>query len=572
MKPVARLRRRDCVDPGQWPDHVPLLLRRLYAARGATSVELAQPRLSHLLAPDSLGGLDAAIALLVDAVANDRHIVVVGDFDCDGATACAVGVRGLRMLGARRVSHAVPNRIVHGYGLSPALVEELAALQPDLLVTVDHGIACHAGIAAAKARGWQVLVTDHHLPGEHLPPADAIVDPNLHGDAFPSKVLAGVGVMFYVLLALRRRLRAQGVFGDREPDLSVLLDLVAVGTVADLVPLDANNRALVGAGLRRLRAGHGCAGLRALIEVAQRDAGRLTATDIGYAIGPRLNAAGRLEDMALGIECLLTDDLARARDIAATLNEINSERRAVQQQMTDDAERALARVAVAEGDAPTAVCLFDAEWHPGVVGLVASKMKERLHRPVIAFAPAEPGSDALRGSARSIPGFHIRDALADVAARHPQLIERFGGHAMAAGLSLRAEAFAAFSEAFRQVAAQALTPELLQADVLSDGELDAGEFCRASAEALRDGGPWGQGFSEPQFDGEFDVLGWRVVGERHLKLELGFAGLRLNAIEFGGWAGLAPPQRVRIAYRLEPDDYRGGDAVQLVVVHRERVE
>jgi single-stranded-DNA-specific exonuclease len=318
-----------------------------------------------------------------------------------------------------------------------------------------------------------------------------------------------------------------------------------------------------------LRAGQGCAGLRALIEVAQRDAGRLTASDIGYAIGPRLNAAGRLEDMALGIECLLTDDLARARDIASTLNEINSERRAVQQQMTDDAERALARVALGSEAVPLAVCLFDAEWHPGVVGLVASKMKERLHRPVIAFAPAEPGSDALRGSARSIPGFHIRDALADVAARHPQLIERFGGHAMAAGLSLRADAFAAFSEAFRSVAAQALTPELLQADVLSDGELAADEFCRASAEALRDGGPWGQGFAEPQFDGEFDVLGWRVVGERHLKLELGHAGLRLNAIEFGGWAGNAPPSRVRIAYRLEADDYRGGEAVQLVVVHRE---
>lgn len=571
MKPVARLRRRECVDPGRWPESLPALLRRLYAARGATSIEHAQPRLAQLLSPDSLGGLDAATALLAEAIAHDRHIVVVGDFDCDGATACAVGVRGLRMLGARRVSHAVPNRIVHGYGLSPALVDELAALQPDLLVTVDHGIACHAGITAAKARGWQVLVTDHHLPGEQLPPADAIVDPNLRGDAFPSKCLAGVGVMFYVLLALRRRLREHGAFAAPGPDLSVLLDLVAVGTVADLVALDANNRALVGAGLRRLRAGQGCAGLRALIEVSQRDAARLTAADIGYAIGPRLNAAGRLEDMSLGIECLLTDDLARARDIAAMLNEINSERRAVQQQMTDDAERAMSRIALADGVAPVAVCLFDAEWHPGVVGLVASKMKERLHRPVIAFAPAEPGSDALRGSARSIPGFHIRDALADVASRHPQLIDRFGGHAMAAGLSLRADAFAAFSEAFRLVAMEGLTPELLQADVLSDGELDAGEFCRASAEALRDGGPWGQGFPEPQFDGEFDVLGWRVVGERHLKLELGLAGLRLNAIEFGGWTGLAPPPRVRLAYRLEADDYRGGDAVQLVVVHREAV-
>jgi single-stranded-DNA-specific exonuclease len=569
MKPIARLRRREIREPGQWPETLSPLLRRLYAARGATCIAQAQPRLAHLLPPDGMGGLDDATALLVQAMANDRHIVVVGDFDCDGATACAVGVRGLRMLGARRVSHAVPNRIVHGYGLSPALVDELAALQPDLLVTVDHGIACHAGIAAAKARGWQVLVTDHHLPGEQLPPADAIVDPNLRGDPFPSKALAGVGVMFYVLLALRRRLREQGAFEGQGPDLSTLLDLVAVGTVADLVPLDANNRALVAAGLRRLRAGEGCAGLRALIEVSQRDERRLTAGDIGYAVGPRLNAAGRLEDMALGIECLLTDDPGQARGIAATLNEINGERRAVQQQMTDEAERALSRVALTEAGAPIAVCLFDPEWHPGVVGLVASKIKERLHRPVIAFAPAEPGSQLLRGSARSIPGFHIRDALADVAARHPHLIERFGGHAMAAGLSLGAQAFPAFVDAFRQCATAALTPELLQADVLSDGELSADEFDRPSAEALRDGGPWGQGFPEPQFDGEFEVLAWRVVGERHLKLELGMDGKRLNAIEFGGWTGEAPPARVRIAYRLEPDDYRGGQAVQLVVTHRE---
>ncbi|MFC3816157.1 single-stranded-DNA-specific exonuclease RecJ [Lysobacter sp. GCM10012299] len=574
MRPHARLRRRDCEQAGQWPETLSPLLRRLYAARGATSIDQAQPRLANLLAPDDLGGLDAAVALLSAAIAGDRHIVVVGDFDCDGATACAVGVRGLRMLGARRVSHAVPNRMVHGYGLSPALVDELAMLQPELLVTVDHGIACHAGITAAKARGWQVLVTDHHLPGEQLPPADAIVDPNLHGDAFPSKVLAGVGVMFYVLLALRRHLRTQGAFTGQGPDLTTLLDLVAVGTVADLVPLDANNRALVAAGLRRLRAGQGSVGLRALIEVSQRDPSRLTAADIGYAVAPRLNAAGRLEDMSLGIECLLTDDLARARDIAATLNEINSERRAVQQQMTDEAELALSRVPSPDlpGQvAAAAVCLYDAQWHPGVVGLVASKMKERLHRPVIAFAPAEPGSDTLRGSARSIPGFHIRDALADVAARHPTLIERFGGHAMAAGLSMRAEAYPAFARAFEQCAQDTLTPELLQADILSDGELGAADFNRASAEALRDGGPWGQGFPEPQFDGEFEVVSWRVVGERHLKLVLGFAGLRLNAIEFGGWSGEPPPSRLRIAYRLEADDYRGGDAVQLVVVHSEPV-
>jgi single-stranded-DNA-specific exonuclease len=573
MKPAARLRRRAVPVPGLWPKHLPPLLGRLYAARGAMVIEQAQPKLAHLLPPDLLGGLDAATRLLAEAIREDRHIVVVGDFDCDGATACAVGVRGLRMLGAQRVSHAVPNRIVHGYGLSPALVDELALLQPHLLVTVDHGIACHAGIRAAKARGWQVLVTDHHLPGDTLPPADAIVDPNLPGDAFPSKALAGVGVMFYVLLALRRRLREQGAFGDALPDLATLLDLVAVGTVADLVPLDTNNRALVSAGLRRLRAGHGCAGLRALIEVSGRDERRLTATDIGYAVGPRLNAAGRLEDMALGIECLLTDDSAHARGIAGMLNEINGERRAVQQQMTDDAERALSRVALDGGSAPVAVCLFDPEWHPGVVGLVASKIKERLHRPVVAFAPAEPGSSSLRGSARSIPGFHVRDALAAVAARAPGLIDRFGGHAMAAGLSLRADAFDAFQRAFQAHAQAALTPEQLQADVLSDGPLEPGEFTRRIAEALRDGGPWGQGFPEPTFYVNFEVLSFRVLGEKHLKLVLRMDGRAepLNAIHFNGWDGVPPVGRIGVVFKLEPDDYRGGDAIQLNVVYRESV-
>lgn len=570
MNPQVSVRRRVAAQAGDWTDATPPLLRRVYAARNALDEAQARPRLAHLLPPDGMLGLEAAATLLAAAITGNRHIVVVGDFDCDGATACALGVRGLRQLGARRVSHAVPNRITHGYGLSPSLVEELATLEPDLLVTVDHGIACNAGVAAARSRGWQVLVTDHHLPGEALPDADVIVDPNQPGDRFPSKVLAGVGVMFYVLLALRRHLRAQGAFADAVPDLGVLLDLVAVGTVADLVPLDANNRALVAAGLRRLRAGQGCAGLNALAEVSRRAPGRLTAADIGYAIAPRLNAAGRLEDMALGIECLLTDDARQAREIAATLDAINSERRAVQQQMIDEAEAAIERVTLGEA-VPVGLCLHDPDWHPGVVGLVASKMKERLHRPVIAFAPSEPGSDSLRGSARSIPGFHIRDALADVAARHPGLVERFGGHAMAAGLSLHADRFDAFRDAFQAAVAATLPPELLAAEVLSDGALEADDFVRANAEALRDGGPWGQGFPEPQFDGEFDVLGWRVLGERHLKLELGGPGMRLNAIHFGGWDGTQPPPRVRIAYRLEPDDYRGGDAIQLVVVHREPV-
>ena len=541
---------------GEWPMHWPPLLRRLHAARGSDA-RTAMPRLADLLPFDGLEGIDAAVELLRHAIACDAHVVVVGDFDCDGATACAVGVRGLRMLGAKHVSHAVPNRIVHGYGLTPGLVDELVALQPDLLVTVDHGIACHAGIQAAKVRGWQVLVTDHHLPGPTLPPADAIVNPNQPGDGFASKALAGVGVMFYLLLALRARLGVQA-------DLAALLDLVAVGTVADMVPLDANNRALVGAGLRRLRAGQGCVGLRALVEVSGRRDATLSTADIGFAIGPRINAAGRLEDMGIGIECLLTDDAMQARELAAILHGINDERRALQADMQDVAEAKLDGI-----DAAHAACLFDPDWHPGVVGLVASKVKERLHRPAIAFAPAEPDSDVLRGSARSITGFHIRDALALVDARHPGLIPRFGGHAMAAGLSLARDAFPAFRDAFVQVALEWLSQEMLTDALHSDGELDAADFAIDTAIALRDGGHWGQGYPEPLFDGEFAVLGWRIVGERHLKLELGIGSKRLNAIQFGGWEGDPPPARVRIAYRLVPDDYRGGDAIQLVVVHRE---
>lgn len=568
MRTAARIRRRDAGVAGTWPATVPLLLQRVYEARGACSMEQAQPRLAQLVPPDLLGGIDAATTLLADAIADGRHIVIVGDFDCDGATACAVGVRGLCLLGAQRVTPAVPNRIVHGYGLSPSLVEELDALKPDLLVTVDHGIACHAGITAAKSRGWQVLVTDHHLPGDALPPADAIVNPNLRGDPFPSKVLAGVGVMFYVLLALRRVLRERGAFEGPEPDLASLLDLVAVGTVADLVPLDANNRALVGAGLRRLRAGQGCAGLQALVRVAGREPARLTASDIGFAIAPRLNAAGRLEDMALGIACLLTDDATQADEMARVLDGINAERRGVQQQMVDEAHAALARID-AEGEVPLAPCLFDPDWHPGVVGLVASKIKERLHRPVIAFAPAEPGSTTLRGSARSIPGFHIRDALAAIDAAQPGLMQRFGGHAMAAGLSLDESALPAFREAFHAQASRLLDEAMLQEVLLSDGELQADELDRAHADALRGAGPWGQGFPEPMFDGCFDVLDWRVLGEKHLKFSLRLPGhaAPLNAIHFNGWQDQAPPARIHAAYQLDTDDWQNRRGIQLLIRH-----
>ncbi len=562
-----RIVRREVPSLGAWPDHVPSVLRRVYAARGVANFAESQPRLADLLHPDALGGIDRAADLLADAIRRQRHIVIVGDFDCDGATGTVVGVRGLRMLGARRVNFQVPHRVLHGYGLTPALVEVMRPLQPDLIVTVDNGIASHAGVAAAKALGWDVLVTDHHLPGATLPVADAIVNPNCVGDTFASKSLAGVGVLFYLLLATRRRL-----YLDPQPDLSVLLDLVAVGTVADMVPLDANNRILVSAGLRRMRAGRCRPGLRALADVAGRKLETLNASDIGFFIAPRLNAAGRLEDMAIGIECLLADDATHAAELADTLDAINGERRGVQQAMLDEAERIVARAGTTDDAA--AVCVFDAEWHPGVIGLVASKLKEQLHRPVIAFAPSEPGSIELRGSARSIPGFHIRDAMAAVDAMHPGMIDRFGGHAMAAGMSLAHDCLDAFVDAFKTHALATLDPALLRRDLLTDGALAPEEATYATAQALRQAGPWGQGFAEPLFDDVFDVIDFRQVGHGHLKLTLrqDATAAPIAAIHFGGWTGSPLPPRVRVAYQLEPDDYRDRAGVQLLIRHLEPAE
>jgi len=562
-----RILRRDVPPHGPWPDSVPPALQRIYAARGVCTPVEGELKLARLLPPDALGHLPQAAELLADAIAGNRHIVVVGDFDCDGATGTAVAVRGLRLLGATRVSYQVPHRVTHGYGLSPALVEHLDAFAPDVVLTVDSGIACHAGVAAAKARGWQVLVTDHHLPGETLPGADVIVNPNLVGDAFPSKSLAGVGVVFYLLLALRRHLRDAGAFAGGDPDLSSLLDLVAVGTVADLVPLDYNNRLLVSAGLRRLRQGQCQPGLRALAELAGKDLAQLTASDIGFGLAPRLNAAGRLEDMALGIECLLCDDAARASELAGVLDRINAERKQVQQQMVDTAEAWVDAMPIGDGALPAVLCLHDEHWHPGVVGLVASRMKDRMHRPVFAFAPSEPGSTVIKGSGRSIPGLHLRDALAAVDARHPGVIERFGGHAMAAGLSLEAQRLPAFRTALEAQVGRMLSTEQLRNELLSDGELLPAELGRPLAEQLRLAGPWGQGFPEPLFDGEFTVTQWRQLGERHLKLSLlpAQGGPVLSAIHFGGWTGDPPPSRVHVAYQLELDDWNGRRGVQLLV-------
>jgi single-stranded-DNA-specific exonuclease len=568
---VLQLRRRESRGaPAGWPDSVHPVLQQIYAARGVLEPAQAEHRLARMLSPELLGGMAQAVDLLVEAMRNDWSILIAGDYDCDGATGTAVAVRGLRLLGATRVDYAIPNRFVHGYGLSAAFVASMQPT-PQLIVTVDNGVASVAGVAAAKARGIRVIVTDHHLPGEQLPACDAMVNPNLAGDPFPSKMLAGVGVMFYLLLAVRARLHEQGAFGEAKPDLSSLLDLVALGTVADLVPLDFNNRVLVEAGLQRMRSGRACAGVTALVEVGKRSLATLCSSDLGFAVGPRLNAAGRLEDMRLGVECLLADDVALARRHAERLDAINRERRDLQASMVAEAEQMVA--GLTDIDA-IGVALFEPSWHAGVVGLVASKLKERLHRPVIAFAPAsEDDSEHLRGSARSIPGFHIRDALAAIDARQPGLIERFGGHAMAAGLSLKADDYPRFAAAFDAVARELIEPERLQALLYTDGELPPGTATLALARQLRAAGPWGQAFPEPLFDNLFECASWKLMGERHLRLQLRDPrdGTVHDAVMFNAWHGEPPPPRLRAAYELTINDWQGRETPRLLLRHIEPV-
>jgi single-stranded-DNA-specific exonuclease len=563
------------------------VLARLYAARAVQYADELDLSLERLLSPAALKHMDVAVALLAESVRAGERILIVADFDADGATSCALAVRALRSMGAHDVRYVVPNRFEYGYGLTPEIVAVAAQQQPQLLITVDNGISSIDGVRAAKALGMRVLITDHHLPGAELPAADAIVNPNQPGDDFPSKNLAGVGVVFYVMLALRAQLRASGWFADRteakaaghaspgsgftqqnipEPNLARLLDLVALGTVADVVPLDHNNRILVAQGLKRINQGQTCPGIRALLEVAGRTPERLVASDLGFVVAPRLNAAGRLTDMSLGIECLLSENEMAAVEMARQLDTLNRERRSIEAGMQEQALVALDKLHL-DGTLPHGLCLFDETWHQGVIGILASRIKDRVHRPVIAFA--QVNDDEIKGSARSVPGLHIRDALDAVAAHHPGLLNKFGGHAMAAGLSLPRAHFDTFRIAFADEVARHLGADDLTGKVLTDGELLAEDMTMELAQSLRAGGPWGQGFPEPLFDGHFEVLGSRVVGEKHLRLTLRHPqGRSIEAIAFNQ-AGLADVlgAHIEAAYRLEVNDYQGNRSLQLVIEH-----
>jgi single-stranded-DNA-specific exonuclease len=541
------------------------LLARLYAARGVLTKDELDDGLARLLPPSGMKGAQEAAVLLADAIASQRSLCVVADYDCDGATACTVAVRGLRLLGARNVSYLVPDRVVDGYGLTPPIAARVKAQGADILITVDNGIASVDGVAAANALGLQVLVTDHHLPGPQLPDAAVIVNPNQPGCDFESKSIAGVGVMFYVLLALRAELRARGVFdAATQPKLDTLLPLVALGTVADVVKLDANNRRLVAQGLRRIRAGQLPCGLASLFTAAARKANVATTFDFGFALGPRINAAGRLADMRLGIECLLTDDTARADELAGMLDGINRERQGIEGDMREQA-LLIAQSLFEEGEEPPpAICVFDPDFHEGVVGIVASRLKDRFHRPTFVFAASQaPGKEhELKGSGRSIPGFHLRDALDLVAKRNPGVLLRFGGHAMAAGCTIAEDGLDTFEQALAQVAQEWLDAATLMRRLHTDGPL-AAEYRRPELVDTLHHEVWGQGFAPPVFSEEMDVLSQRLVGEKHLALKLRHQGQPVDGIWFGRTEPLPP--RARIAFRLDAEEWQGVRRVRFLV-------
>lgn len=571
MKQQRQLRRREADETAELPADLPPLLRRLYASRGVRSARELERSVKGMLPWQQLSGIDNAVEILYNAFREGTRIIVVGDFDADGATSTALSVLGMRALGCDNISYLVPNRFEDGYGLSPEVVDQAKARGAQLIVTVDNGISSHAGVAHAKTLGIPVIVTDHHLPGDTLPDAEAIINPNLRDCEFPSKSLAGVGVAFYLMLALRTFLRDKGWFDERNiapPNLAELLDLVALGTVADVVPLDANNRILTWQGLSRIRAGKCRPGIKALLEISNRDPQQLAASDLGFVLGPRLNAAGRLDDMSVGVALLLCDNLGEARVLASELDALNQTRKEIEQGMQAEALILCEKLERSSETLPGGLAMYHPEWHQGVVGILASRIKERFHRPVIAFAPA--GDGTLKGSGRSIQGLHMRDALERLDTLYPDLMIKFGGHAMAAGLSLEEHKFEQFQQRFGELVTEWLDPALLQGEVISDGPLSAAEMSMEVAQLLRDAGPWGQMFPEPLFDGRFRLLQQRLVGERHLKVmvEPVGGGPLLDGIAFNIDTTCWPDNGVReveLAYKLDINEFRGNRSLQIII-------
>lgn len=575
---MIEIQRRPEPELSLLPDSIPELLRRLYLSRGVTDLAQLEKSARGLHSYQKLYGIEQAVELLFHAVEQQKRIIIVGDFDADGATSSALSVLALRMLGCRNVDYLVPNRFEDGYGLSPEVVEQAIALGAEMIMTVDNGVSSIEGVKTAKQHGLQVLVTDHHLPGRELPDADAIVNPNLHECDFPSKALAGVGVAFYLMMALCVYMRKVGWFakqGIAEPKLMELIDLVALGTVADVVPLDENNRILVHQGLQRIRAGQARPGIQALIEVAKRDARRLVAADFGFALGPRINAAGRLDDMSFGVELLMSNNIHAARRMANELDGLNQTRKEIEEGMKQEAMAFCERLQF-KGDKalPYGLVLFQKDWHQGVIGILASRLKEQFHRPVIAFA--DGGDGMIKGSCRSIPGLHMRDALDRIDKQHPGIIMKFGGHAMAAGLTIPEREFDRFARLFDEAVHQELDDSQLKGVILSDGELLPEQFSMTVAEMIRSGGPWGQAFPEPIFDGEFKILHQKLVGEKHLKLMLEplFKGLPTNVmidgiafnVDLRRWPD-ASVKLVRLAYRLDINEFRGNQSLQIGRAH-----
>ena len=567
------IRQREIPPGDDLDENLTPLLNRIYRAREITSKDELDYGLKYLPSPLAMKGMESAVSLLAEHLIANHKILIIGDFDADGATSTSIMIKGLRAMGAMQVSFLIPDRFKFGYGLTPEIVEVAAQQNPDLIITVDNGIASIDGVATAKAKGIRVLVTDHHLAGVELPDADAIINPNQPGDEFPSKNIAGVGVAFYLLLALRSRLREDNWFSEQqlaEPNLADLLDLVALGTVADVVPLDHVNRILVKQGLARINSGQACPGILALVDVANRKPGNLAAADLGFSVAPRLNAAGRIENMSIGIECLLADNSETAHELAVRLDSINLERRAIEGEMKEQALHDLKKIDLsASKDLPVGLCIFDQSWHQGVIGILAARIKERFYRPVIAFAPAGDEMEGLKGSARSIPGLHIRDVLDAVATRHPGLITKFGGHAMAAGLSLPTDSYETFSQAFNEEVERQLGDMALEKVLMTDGELAADDLDINTATSLRQAGPWGQHFPEPLFEGEFDVIERRIVGKHHLKMQLSCGSIPVDAIMFNIREGdeVMARGKVHVVYKLDVNEFRGRKSVQMMVEH-----